>query len=305
MGKRLITGIAYLAVLIGFFLMKILIRPEWLGMLLFDGLVVLFSAVGTYEMLRAIGDKAKISEKIVTGIFSTGTIVAYAVSDAVYKVLREESIEVVNYSPNIAFVVFVAGLAILFSLLVFSHGEYSLESVGYSLLAYVYPSVFLMVLAGCNHMPNFDFSAQSILYVFAICPFADTFAYVFGRLFGKKLPKKMAPSISPNKTVIGGIGGVLGGAIGAVVIYFVYYAIKGAIAVNWVDMVFFIGLGILTALFAEFGDLVESAIKRKFGIKDMGKILPGHGGILDRIDSTLFASLIVCFVFSIRILISG
>ena len=74
---------------------------------------------------------------------------------------------------------------------------------------------------------------------------------------------------------------------------------------HWANLVFFIALGVLTSAFTELGDLVESAVKRKLGIKDMGKILPGHGGILDRIDSTLYASLIVCFVFVMRIMTFG
>ena len=123
--------------------------------------------------------------------------------------------------------------------------------------------------------------------------------------------------VSPNKTVIGGIGGLIGGAIGGTVIFFCYFGLTfipdsilasplgGEFTFNLMEALFFIGLGILTAIMSEIGDLVESAIKRKVGIKDMGKILPGHGGILDRIDSSLFAGLIVCLVMVIRIMIFG
>ena len=152
-----------------------------------------------------------------------------------------------------------------------------------------------------------DYSEIGILFVFVICPFADSLAYVFGRLFGRWLPKKLAPTVSPNKTLIGGFGGLVGGALGAVCIFFVYYGLLEPCDLNteWLNLVFFIALGVLTAAFTEFGDLVESAVKRKLEIKDMGRLLPGHGGILDRIDSTLYAGLIVCFVLTMRILAVG
>ncbi len=306
--KRVISGIVYVAILLAFFLVKVLVAPDWfpqLGMLLFDILVLAMSIIGTWEMIRALGDKLLLGQKIVVSIFSAGNIVAYAVSDAIFKYLRMTDPTITNYSPNFAFVVFGAGMAILFSFLVFAYSKVDLASIGYSLFAYLYPSAFLLVLSGINHMPE-SFSAFSelgILYVFAICPCADTFAFFFGKFFGKKISLKMAPNISPNKTAIGGLGGLLGGAIGAVAIYFVYYAMQGTITIDWMNILFFIGLGILTAAFAAFGDLVESGIKRKLALKDMGKIMPGHGGVLDRIDSTLYASLIVCFVLVMRILI--
>ena len=103
------------------------------------------------------------------------------------------------------------------------------------------------------------------------------------------------------------MGGLIGGALGAVCIFFVYYGLLEPCDLNteWLNLVFFIALGVLTAAFTEFGDLVESAVKRKLEIKDMGRLLPGHGGILYRIDSTLYAGLIVCFVLTMRILAVG
>lgn len=304
--KRVLSGIVYVIILVFFFALKMLVEPYWMGMLLFDLLIVIFSIIGTIEIVRAFSDKLILMQKIVINIFSTGSIICYAVSDAVFKVLRESNPLVVNYSPNFAFVIFGAGMALLFSVLVFANSKVTLESIGYSLIAFLYPSAFLLVLSGVNHMPNVYYSELAILFVFAICPIADTFAFFTGSLLGKKLPLKLSPNISPNKTVIGWFGGLLGGALGSVAIYFVYFLLRGAEANAQIgNILFYLSLGILIAAFASFGDLVESAIKRKLNIKDMGKIMPGHGGILDRIDSTLYASLIVCLVFVVRIMTGG
>ena len=110
----------------------------------------------------------------------------------------------------------------------------------------------------------------------------------------------MAPNISPNKTVIGGIGGLVGGMLGAVALYFIYNA---TVVGEFIDMQIwlpvYIGVGLLGAITTAFGDLVESCIKRKVDLKDMGKIMPGHGGVLDRIDGTLFATIAVYTVFTL------
>lgn len=303
--KRLLTGIVYMLVLIAFFLLKIYVH-----ILFFDLLVLIFTVCGTIEMLRAFGDKIHISQKIIVGIFAPLVIICFAVSDEIFKLVATPPavdpdlgyIPNTNYSAHLTFVVFIAAVALLFGMMVFAHERVSLESTGYAMLSLLYPAVFLLVLSGCNHMP--EYSDISVIYVFAICPIADSFAFVFGRLFGKKVPAKLAPNVSPNKTLIGGLGGLIGGALGAAAIFFAYYGLLGNMHFQWVNLIFFIALGILTAAFAEFGDLVESAIKRKLGIKDMGKCLPGHGGVLDRIDSSLYASLIVCLVCVARIMLT-
>ena len=336
MKKRAITGILYVLVLLAFFALKLFVwvPAERLGdgsglrvgMLFFDLLIVAFGVVGTWEMLRAFKDKLHGSQKTIVTIFSILVVVTYAVSDFVFadvfgiRLPEETGIDGIvsmvrgrNYSLHITFVVFMAGICALFGLLVFAHEKVSLESTGCALLSYIYPSFFLLVLSVCNHLEKY--SELALRFVFVICPCADTFAFIFGKSFGKKLPAKMAPHVSPKKTIIGGFGGLLGGAIGAVIIFFASYGISllddaGIVAsLRWdlsidaPNIIFYIALGILTSAFSQFGDLVESAIKRKVGIKDMGKILPGHGGILDRIDSALYAGPIVCVVMVVRIMI--
>lgn len=301
---RLGVGILYMAILIGFFLLKIFVND-----FLFDFIVLAFSVLGTFEMCRVFKHKITRLQTVVVMIFTTLTILTFCISDYVFKEILKVQWGESNYTPLITLVIFIAGLATILGLLVMAHKNTSLESTGYSLIAYVYPTVFLLILSGCNHLERY--SDAAILFIFLICPASDSLALVFGRLFGKKLPKKLAPNVSPNKTIVGGFGGLLGGALGAVLVFFVYYGLCTPLRVgsfanivfDWENLYLFLGVGVISSFFAQFGDLVESAIKRKLGIKDMGKVLPGHGGLLDRIDSSLYAGLAVCLIFTIRIMV--
>ena len=121
------------------------------------------------------------------------------------------------------------------------------------------------------------------IYTLAIFVFLwtnDTGAYLVGTLFGRYIPYKLFPRISPHKSRIGSIGGGLVSLIAAAVLW---HFVHGLTLVQWM------GLATIVCIFGTWGDLVESLIKRQLGIKDSGKILPGHGGLLDRFDSALLA----------------
>ena len=116
-----------------------------------------------------------------------------------------------------------------------------------------------------------------LLYVLLIIWSTDTGAYFIGRAFGKH---KLWPHISPKKTIEGSIGGIVIAVIIAVIFKYITQ-FKGSLFLVIV-------VTILMSIVAQIGDLVESAIKRYYGVKDSGNILPGHGGILDRFDSLIF-----------------
>ncbi len=309
MTLRVITGFWLMGILLGAFFLKVFVSN-----LFFDLIIAVLTGVGTWEMLRAFKDKIHVSQKIVVMIFSVAIIAVYALADFYFaevlgvRLPDSEGGTVGtavgrNYAPHITLVFFIAGVAILLAFLVFAHENITLESTGYAIFSYVYPSLLLLVVSITNHLERY--SELGVLFIFVVPAFADSFAMLTGKALGKKLPAKLAPNISPKKTLIGAAGGLLGGGVGALAIFFVLY---GLAQIEWLnlpyhldyDMILFVGLGILTAAFSQFGDLVESAIKRKLEIKDMGKVLPGHGGVLDRIDSALFASLIVCVVIVLR-----
>ena len=113
----------------------------------------------------------------------------------------------------------------------------------------------------------------------------------------------MTPVISPNKTVIGGIGGLVGGLVGAAALYFIYNATAGSFDQMHIWLPVYLAIGLVGAVATAFGDLVESCIKRKLGLKDMGKIMPGHGGVLDRLDSVFFSTIVAYIAFVIICLV--
>lgn len=290
---RLISGSCYIALLIAFYCLKIFVHDFF-----FDAFLYLLSLRGTYELIRTLKDKTTSTQRCLVFAFALIAVPAVA--------LAEYFFQVGMLVMGLAF--FVFSLAIL-CLLVVCYTETTLEGTGLSFLAGLYPTMLLCLVVLANHatapvaLEKFAFDSRLlVLAIFVISPCADSIAYVFGITLRKRFPKKMTPTLSPNKTVIGGVGGLVGGVLGMVVVYFVYNAIFGSFDQMGVWLPVYLAIGLLGSIATEFGDLVESAIKRKIGVKDMGRIMPGHGGVLDRIDSVLFATIVVYAAYLLTIL---
>jgi CDP-diglyceride synthetase len=163
-------------------------------------------------------------------------------------------------------------------------GPATLTTPGLNWLISFFGPLYVGLPLGLVALIRHDFSGDAaIWWVLLICLGtwgADTGGYFFGRFFGKH---KLAPKISPKKTVEGAIGGVITATLGV--------ALVGGLALN-MPLYWTIPLGIVLAIASILGDLFESWIKRRFDTKDSGKLIPGHGGLLDRIDSFLAVSLI-------------
>jgi len=117
----------------------------------------------------------------------------------------------------------------------------------------------------------------------------DTGAFLTGRAWGRH---PLAPAVSPGKTWEGAVGGFVAGPAAALIIYTLLDAADLSLPLSYAQTVF---LGCLVGLFAQLGDLFESLLKRRAGVKDSGNLMPGHGGVLDRMDSLVFTGAIVYY----------
>ena len=137
-------------------------------------------------------------------------------------------------------------------------------------------------------MNDFEMGKIYVWLVFIIAFMTDIFAYFSGYLFGKH---KLIPKVSPKKTIEGSIGGIMGSTIACIVFGYLFN-------INLAVVVF---LGFFGSIVAQIGDLFASSIKRYVGIKDYGKLIPGHGGILDRFDSVILVSPFVYTIINLFI----
>ena len=165
--------------------------------------------------------------------------------------------------------------------------EGALPDLAATLGCVIYPGFLLSFHVAIRNLPLLDTSTGTatlvgpalLVFLFAVVFGNDAFAYFAGRAFGRR---KLAPSISPGKTVEGFLGGILGGiALGLLVARFLPTGLSTLQAAGW---------SALLAVAGVLGDLSKSMLKRSAGVKDSGKLLPGHGGMLDRVDALMFVA---------------
>lgn len=174
-----------------------------------------------------------------------------------------------------------------------------------TLIVFIYPAFFFLFMIFINHMNelpldvftnvNVDFSLFILLTALLIPMFADTFAMLMGSLIGGK---KMCPKISPNKTISGAVGGAVWTLLLMTCVYLIFVNING-LDFMWSSfpiwaylIVVLLGVGVAIG-----GDLFESILKRRAGVSDSGRMIPGHGGMLDRIDSYIFMAPYILLAF--------
>lgn len=247
-----------LSALIGAPLLLVL---TWLGGWYLSIAVVILALLGLKEFLQ-IGQKAGLVNKL-------WPAVVYSILWlAIFLLGRTE---------------WMLPLAIIWFMLTFGsyalrYPNQSLASSTYYFLALIYPVFLFTYLYSLR-----EIGVSWCFLVFLLVWLTDTGAFFVGNTLGKR---KLAPKVSPNKTVEGAVGGL----VTALVCGFVFWLITKQATLPAILV-----LSLLTSIASQIGDLFESALKRTAGVKDSGRLIPGHGGILDRFDSFLFALPLVFF----------
>ena len=183
---------------------------------------------------------------------------------------------------------FVLGfLIVLMFLYVFSYPKYHAEQILAAFFGVFYVAVMLSYVYQTRQIT----AGAYIVWLIFLCSWGcDTCAYCVGVLFGKH---KMSPKLSPKKSVEGAVGGVVGAALLTALYCFIF---REAMAIDTTQIWILSAISTVGALISMVGDLTASAIKRNYEIKDYGKLIPGHGGILDRFDSVIFTAPIIYYL---------
>ncbi len=183
-------------------------------------------------------------------------------------------------------------ILLLFCYVIATNGKRTVQDIAITFFGVFYIAIFLMFIPIIHE--NLPSGKILIWFIFFSAWGTDTFAYIFGKTFGKH----HFTEISPNKT----IEGCIGGTIGAIIIVFIYAAICNSVFNTQFNYGLVILVGALLSIVGQIGDLSASTIKRYTGIKDFSNLIPGHGGMLDRIDSVIFIAPFAYFLLTLLLI---
>lgn len=279
--QRSLSGLVYVLVIaicttpVGAYLFSSFL-PEVKQQYLFYGLITFFFAVGIFECIRIM--------KFDNGIYKwlVFPIAAFIYYTFTKRFFYHGFFFNVNLSEMLSLALIPIAAITLFKFpkeLYFENGKLIFTVVYLAL-----PFGFALGLPKFSTLePEKTFTLE-VFMLFVLIWSSDTFAYLTGKFFGKH---KMAPKISPKKTWEGFAGGVVLTLVLGFFVEHYFPELRG----NWMVV------GLLVSIFAPLGDLVESQLKRSFAVKDSGNIIPGHGGVLDRLDSFIICAPVIYLYF--------
>ena len=272
MKLRTITSTLLLAVMV-----PILILSEYL---IYPIALAIFSVMAVFELLRVIGvhETWKIS---VPAYF-----MAVALPILTHDIFLDQNPELQKNYMLFAVATIFAYMLYIMALAVFSKGQLRFSKVAEVFLSVTYVVMSFTALCLLRYIEDGTFC---FFLVFLSAWGTDVGAYLVGSLLGKH---KLIPDVSPKKSVEGAVGGV----IFAIILFIIYGAAVTYFSDQTANYLILVITAFILSVVAQIGDLIASLIKREYGIKDYGTILPGHGGIMDRFDSILAVSLPLCMI---------
>ena len=322
--KRTLTGIVLVIFVAGFML-----GGYFVSTIFIDMLILLFLAGAVYEMFKCFND-AGYKMFIVPPVFLL--VAAYPTFYLLQHYVGGASPKAtIGVQGLIA--VFIVAVMLCLTIFTFKPAKHTQEEVDAAkeqgidleldgpkahdlkdLLANVFMLVYPMLFMVMSWVLSYKYSALfAILFAIFVPTLGDAFAYWTGSTIGGK---KLCPKISPKKTIAGAVGGLLGAVIVSMLFWLVFemFADYYPAFINgchyqafishevsgwaWKTALIYIALGVAIGVLAELGDLAASRIKRAIGIKDYGKIFPGHGGFMDRLDSIMYSIALLLIVFT-------
>lgn len=263
-----VVGVPFLILVLG-------CAPDWATMLLVVGMC----AVGAWEMMHAVaGEKGRCLTPL--AVVSAALVPVCVYGELSIRYAELTALQVLPLTG-------LLGAVLVLALFVVSIRRYGGErAVPFAALtAAVFAGLVFPMMLSCLLRLRMVPTIGMLLVFFPLCISfgSDTFAFFAGLLFGKH---KLTP-VSPKKTVEGAVGGLVGGVVGTALLMAIgSYVLADAF---W-DFGLLAVFGLIGSAVSQIGDLSFSVIKREFGVKDYGHLLPGHGGILDRFDSVTFAA---------------
>lgn len=255
MRTRIITAIVALC---------LFVPVLYVGGIVFQIVAALLGIIGVFELFKMKGLKMQSFEGVL------------AIIGIIFLVLPVKDWFFFMPQTTTNFTLFYIVVLLFLISSVLSKNTYTLDEAAFPVLVTLYVGVGFSNLVLAREQ-----GLVILFYALLVVWTTDIGAYFIGMMLGKN---KLAPTISPNKSIEGSIGGTLSAVVVSAV-YFYFFAPTTYFHHSWIIMLLFT---VVFSIVGQMGDLVESAYKRHYGVKDSGKILPGHGGILDRFDSLLF-----------------
>lgn len=249
----------------------------------FDIVIAILSLFAMFEMLCCIRQRRN---------------TAFAVPIYIISVILPLGIRVMPLGMSffeISSLVFVLLLFYMLAMAVFSKGKIEPQSIGFLFTMTFYVLFGISSVIGIRAMPNGQYL---YLLIFISAWVTDTGAYFVGVFFGKH---KLIPDVSPKKTVEGALGGIASCILGFV-IFGVIMQFGFKFTPNYLILIL---LAIILSVISMCGDLIASLIKRSYKVKDYGHIIPGHGGIMDRFDSIIATSSVMCVLVNIPFILNN